>query len=123
MERVRFMTIGDDSDLVVSFAIPAEDPSGVKSLILLRTPKHERFLYPWEQGVKVSHDDFLDEDGEDFDILQSIELERGAVRITTRRRQYDLDIQNVDRDQIRRAAEILRRMNFHQSFGLKIGAI
>ncbi|HXX23054.1 MAG TPA: hypothetical protein VEO19_07885 [Terriglobia bacterium] len=123
MERVRFMTIGDDSDLVVSFAIPAEDPSDVKSLILLRTPKQERFLYPWEQGVNVSHDDFLDEDGEDFDILQSIELERGAVRITTRRRQYDLDIQNVDRDQIRRAAEILRRMNFDQSFGLKIGAI
>jgi len=123
MECVRFITIGYDSDLVVSFAIRAEDPSDVKSLILLRTPEHERFLYPWEQGVKVSYDDFLDEDWEDFDILQSIELERGAVRITTRRRKYALDIQNVDRDQIRRAAEILRRMNFDQSFELRIGAI
>lgn len=120
MERVAFITIESDTDLIVSFALMGDELGEVKSLTLIRTPKYELFLHRRERGVTVSHDDFPDED---FDLLKSIELERSSVRITTQRREYALDIQDVDRGKIRRAAEILRRMNFDQRFLLKVGTI
>jgi hypothetical protein len=119
MERVGFITTESDTDLIVSFAIPGEGLGEVTSITLIRT-KYDCFLYPWEQGVSVSHEDFPDED---FDLLKSIELDRRTVRITMQRRKYALDIQDVDRDNIQRAAEILRRMNFDQRFLLKLGPI
>jgi hypothetical protein len=69
-----------------------------------------------ERGPSVSYDDFEDED---FDMLESIELDRKAVRITTQRREYALDTRGVDRDEIRRAEEILHKMNFDRRFLLK----
>jgi hypothetical protein len=123
MERVGFIRTESDTDLIVSFAIPGEGLGEVKSLTLIRTPKYEFALPRWEQGVSVSHEDFPDEDEEGFDILKSIELDRGSVRITTQRREYTLDIQDVNLDEIRRAARILRRMNFDQRFLLKLGPI
>jgi hypothetical protein len=123
MERVGFITTESGTDLIVSFAIPGEGLSEVKSLTLIRTPKYEFALPTREQGVSVSHDDFLDEDEEGFDVLKSVELDRSSVRIITQRREYTLDIQEVNPDEIRRAAEILHKMNFDQRFLLKLGPI
>lgn len=51
------MTSEDQDDLIVSFAISdEEDPTGVVSLILLRTPQYEFVFEVYERGVKVSHE-------------------------------------------------------------------
>lgn len=39
MKNARFITNEDGDDLIVSFAIPADESGDVKSLTLLRTPK------------------------------------------------------------------------------------
>jgi len=41
MENAWFITNEDGDDLIVSFAIPADESGDVKSLTLLRTPKYE----------------------------------------------------------------------------------
>jgi len=53
-----FITNEDGDDLVVSFAIPTDDSGNVKSLTLLRTPKHEFAMEEFERGVKVSYEVF-----------------------------------------------------------------
>ena len=120
MKRVAFITTESGIDLIVSFAIEADGPALVKSLTLLRTPRFEFALDESERGPSVSYDDFADED---FDMLQSIELDRDAVRITTQRREYVLDTAGVDRDEITRAVEILHKMNFDGCFLLKVGSV
>ena len=120
MNRVEFITTESGTDLIVSFAIEGDGPGEVKSLTLLRTPKFEFVLDESERGPSVSYDDFEDED---LDLLEFIELHRDAVRITTRRREYTLDTHGVDRDEIRRAAEILQQMNFDRRFLLKVGSV
>jgi hypothetical protein len=119
MDYVRFMTMESGDDLIVSFAVPADLQGDVKSIILLRTPKHEMFLAPWERGVSVSYDDFRNE--EEFDMLQSISFDRNTARIITRRRTYALDLHDVEPDSLQAAVKILRKMNFDGSFLLKVG--
>ena len=55
-EPVSFITVQDDDDLIVAFAIALEDPGEIASLILQRTPKYELLLPPEERGVAVSHE-------------------------------------------------------------------
>ena len=122
MQRVAFITTESGTDLIVSFAIEVEPylPGDVKSLTLLRTPKFEFALDESQRGPSVSYDDLADED---FDRLESVELERSAVRIRTQRREYALDTRGVNLDEMRRAAEILHKMNFDDSFLLKAGSV
>jgi len=46
MLNVSFINCESGTDLILSFAIATDDWYGVKSLILMRTPKYEQFLYP-----------------------------------------------------------------------------
>ena len=117
MERVSFITIESGDDLIVSFAIQASEDGEVKSLTLLRTPKHEFILDDAERGVSVSFEEFpQDED----DLLQEIELSEMFIRIRTNHRDYELDVQAVDDEELKEAKRILKKMNFDDRFELKI---
>ncbi len=117
MEYVSFITIQSGDDLIVSFAIPGTDPSDVKSLTLLRTPKYEFILDDAERGVKVSYDDFPDDED---DLLEEVHIEGHSVRITTSHRSYTLDVRHVDRKEIGEAKKLLERMNFDSRFKIRI---
>jgi len=117
MEYVSFITIQSGDDLIVSFAIPGADPSDVKSLTLLCTPKYEFILDDAERGVNVSYDDFPDDED---DLLEEVHIEGRGVRITTSHRSYTLDVRDVDRKEIGEAKKILERMNFDSRFKLRI---
>jgi len=122
MYRVSFITTESSTDLIVAFAIPIEgDPIGdVKSVIVLRTPKFEFALDESERGPSVSYDDFADEDS---DMLESIDFDRDTVRITTQRREYILDTHGVSQSEMKRAAEILHKMNFDKRFLFRLGSV
>jgi hypothetical protein len=117
MKKVGFITTEDNEDLIVSFAIPVTDYADVKSLIFLRTPKYEFIFDDQERGVKVSYDDFLDDED---DLLEEIEIKGGIVRITTNHRSYKLNIQSVDDDEVKKAVKMLKKMNFDQRFKLSV---
>jgi hypothetical protein len=54
---VSFISAETGDDLIVSFSVyQPEDPADVETLIIIRTPKHEQFLYEWERGAAVSFD-------------------------------------------------------------------
>ncbi len=114
-KKVRFITCEDDDpDLVVSFALEEEDPVYVKSLILLRTPKFERFLYAYERGVSVSLEDKSEE--EERILLKVIRFEKGKILIEDTKTTYELDVSAVDENEIKQAKKLLEKMNFDSRF-------
>ena len=117
MERVVFITNEDQDDLIVSFAISdEEDPAGVVSLILLRTPKYEFALEVYERGVEVSHESWPERED---DLLRRIRLGPQVATIDTADHHYELDVSRVDSEEVQEACRILRKMNFDTSFTLE----
>lgn len=117
MENASFITTEDGVDLIVSFAIPVDEPGQVKSLTLLRTPKYEFALDKSQRGVNVYFDDFLDDAN---DLLEHVAIEGDVVTITTNRRTYTVNVRDVDDGEIEESKRILKKMNYDRRFKLKI---
>ncbi len=104
-------------DLIVAFAvIPIGDPMGVDNLILMRTPKFERFLPDEEQGISVSFDgNRADEKG----YLREFSLDGDEVEVRTDTHQYFLDLSKTEQDELDQMLETIRKMNFDDSLQTK----
>lgn len=116
MESVLFITSEDDEpDQIISFALTYGE-GDIRSLILLRTPKDEAILDEIERGVWVSLEG---ETGDEFDILETVRIERNRVRIETRAARYDLDIGRVDPVEVSDMKALFGRMNFDDRFRIE----
>src|SRR6516164_7507360 len=96
-EPVSFISAETGDDLIVSFAVyQPDDPADVESLIVMRTPKHEQFLYEWERGASVSFD--RDPVGDERVLLREVVYasEDKSVILRTDSRAYNLDVRRVD---------------------------
>lgn len=103
MKRVEFITIEDETDLIVSFAIA---PSALHSLTLLRSPQYE-YLFPgYERCASVS----FDTSELDKDPLLSVQWGKSMVTVKTVRHVYKLDISEVDEIEITEAKDALKKM-------------
>ena len=118
MEIVSFISIEDDPpDLILAFALWQADLDDIKSLILMRTPEYEAFLYESERGVRVSNESLLNEED---DMLEKIEFSDDHVRIITKNNQFELYLRKVEKEEIEQAKTILEKMNFDDCFEMKI---
>ena len=120
MKQASFIYTEDGDDLIVSFAIRGDepdDPEGVKSLTLIRTPKFEFHLSDDERGVTVSYDDFPDDE---YDLLTGIVLENQCFKIRTQNHEYTLNVQGVDHKELKEAIRILKKMRFDDRFDMRI---
>jgi len=118
MEIVSFISIEDDPpDLILSFALWQADLDDIRSLILMRTPEYEVFLYESERGVRVFDEAWLNEED---DMLKKIEFDDDLVRIITNHYQFELDLRKVEKEEIEQAKSILERMNFDDCFEMQI---
>ena len=117
MENAWFITNEDGDDLIVSFAIPADESGDVKSLTLLRTPKYEFAPDESERGVKVSFEDFPDDRNE---FLKKLAIEGNLVTITTDYGTHTINIEDVDQTEIQESKKIPKKMNYDGRFELKI---
>lgn len=90
-----------------------DDPDGINSLILLRTPVYERFLDQSERGVSVSLEL---EDNDERDLLREVHFDKDAATILLRTlsREYELDLRQVDPVELEQMCIGLRKMNFDQ---------
>ncbi|MGY6215779.1 hypothetical protein ACW73L_11530 [Methylolobus aquaticus] len=110
-DRVEFITPESGKDLIVSFAVTAPTAAfGIQGLTLLRTPLYEAILEEWERGVSFSFERYDDED----DHLETLQWNEpsAVMRLKTRRRDYELDLRNVDRKERLAMRKLLKKMNF-----------
>ena len=118
-EIVKSITGEKGTDLVVSFAIAADNLFGVVSLTLTRTPQFEHLLPEDERGVSVSHEASPVVGGEEH--LQRIRIAPPVVSIATTHRICELDVSAVEPPDLQKTVELLRQMNFDNRFVLKLG--
>jgi len=108
--HVPFLTIEDDDDLLVSFALGEHAQT---SLTLLRTPKYERLLDEHERGVTVGMGEV--ESGAPA-LLVALKWADDLLEIESTARRYVLDVAAVDAAEVKAAKAILRKMNFDRRF-------
>jgi hypothetical protein len=103
VQRVEFITVEDERDLIVSFALAS---SGDRSLALIRTPQYESFLPEEEQGVTISPPDR----GEPRDRLVVVDWRLPGVELETEKHRYILDVSAVADDELADALHVLTEM-------------
>jgi len=111
MEKVQFIVCEEDGvDQIVSFAL-THGELGVRSLILLRTPKYEPMLDETERGVSVSLEHATDDE-----VLVLVRIGAKRITIETEVSKYDLDVSRVDPAELPGMKALMERMNFDDRF-------
>ena len=121
LELVQFMTSEIGDDLIVSFFVAKpHDPTDGRSIILMRDKKWEHLVAEWERGVKVSDEDFPENEEADNNYLEGIQIGNTVAEIETTRRRYKLDLRHVGKSEVMMAQNILKKMNYDRRFKLTI---
>ncbi len=122
LELVQFMTAEIGDDLIVSFFVAKlHDPTYSRSIILMRDKKWEHLNAEWDRGVKVSDEDFPENEEADNNFLEGIRIGNTVAEIETTRRRYKLDLRNVGEPEVRAAKKVLKKMNYDKRFKLTVG--
>jgi hypothetical protein len=109
-QHVPFVTVEDEDDWAVSFAL---GPRGTDRITLVRTPRLEFMLCPEQRGVSVDA-----QAGQRPAQLVAVQWGHTCVDVVSTAKRYSLDISKVD-DATRNAAlRVLGKMNFDQRFQL-----
>lgn len=103
MQRVEFITVDDEKDLIVSFALA---PSGHRSLTLMRSSQYESLLPEEERGVTISPPDR----GEVRDRLVAVDWKLPYVELETEKHRYVVDVSAVADDELADALRVLTKM-------------
>jgi hypothetical protein len=103
VQRVEFITVEDEPDLIVSFALV---PSGHRSLTLIRSPRYESLLPEEERGVTVSSPGR----GEVRDRLVAVDWKLPRVELETEKHRYIVDVSAVANDELADALRVLTKM-------------
>ena len=111
MDRVRFTTIEDNDDLVLSFSFEEGTVFGIDGFIIQRTPKLEFTLRPYERGPAI---DWTAED--EIITIQEIVLSRAVVVIKIHYDTYSFDISKISAEEFKGVIDILQKMNFDNAF-------
>ncbi|MFN4120355.1 hypothetical protein [Acidovorax sp.] len=109
-QPVPFLTVEDEDDWVVSFAL---GPLGAHRLTLMRTPHLEFMLRPEQRGVSVGA-----EAGQRPSLLVAVQWGSKSVDVVSTERRYSLDVSKVDGNTLAAALRVLGKMNFDQRFQL-----
>ena len=87
-QPVPFLTVEDEDDWIVSFAL---GPLGASRLTLMRAPRLEFMLQPEQRGVSVGA-----EAGQRPSLLVAVQWGARSVDVVSTERRYSLDISKVD---------------------------
>jgi hypothetical protein len=120
-ELVAFITVESGEDLIIAFAVcRPDDPSDIESLIILRTPKHENFLYEWERGASVSFDRDRNPERDETILLREVIYAPDDKWVTLRTdyQNYKLDVRKVDPRELSAMCRVFRKMNFDSTIQL-----
>ena len=117
LELVQFVTSEIGDDLIVSFFVAEpDDPRFGRSIILMRDKKWEHLVAEGERGVRVSDENFPENEEAEDDFLERIHISDTVAEIETTHRGYKLDLRPVEKSQLRAAKKILEKMNYDERF-------
>lgn len=112
-QTVPILTVEDEDDWIISFAIGPQGAQGGHRLTLMRTPHLEFMLRPEQRGVSVGA-----APGQRPALLVAVQWGHKSVDVVSTERRYRLDISKVDGATLAAALRVLGKMNFDQRFQL-----
>ena len=115
MDKVIFTTVEDNKDLVLSLSFAEGTEFGIDGFIIQRTPSLEYILKPHERGASI---DWTDDDK--IILVTKVELFKDVIKIYSPVRNYEFDISDLDEEEMTGIVNILRKMNFDDSFKFEI---
>ena len=122
LELVQFMTAEIGDDFILSFFVAKpHDPTHGRSIILMRDKKFEHLIAEWDRGVRVSDEEFPENEEADNNFLEGIRISNTVAEIETTHRRYKLDLRKVGEPEVRAAKKILKKMNYDKRFKLTVG--
>jgi hypothetical protein len=113
MKRVEFITLEDEQDLIVSFALA---PAGQHSLTLLRAPQYEYLLPEENRRPTVS----LSSAREEGDYLTSVLWKGSHVEVHSEKHAYVLDASPISEEEKAEAVVVLRKLAKGGVFRLQV---
>ena len=121
LEVVQFMTSEIGDDLIVSFFVAEpHDPGLGRSIILMRDKKWEHLVAEGERGVRVSDENFPENEEAEDNYLERIRIGDKVAEIETTHRGYKLDLRHVGKSELRAAKKTLEKMNYDKRFNLTV---
>ena len=122
LELVQFVTAEIGDDLILSFFVAKpHDPTHGRSIILRRDKKFEHLIAEWDRGVRVSDEEFPENEEADNNFLEGFRISNTVAEIETTHRRYKLDLRKVGEPEVRAAKKILKKMNYDKRFKLTVG--
>lgn len=109
--HVPFLTVEDEDDWVVCFAV---GPQGAQRLTLARAPRLEFMMEPEQRGVCVR----CIEPSQRPTLLVAVQWGAHCVDVVSTAKRYCFDIRKVDGKARNAALQLLGKMNFDQRFQL-----
>jgi len=121
LEPVQFITSEIEDDLILSFFVAEpHDPGFGRSIILMRDKKWEHLVAEDDRGVKVSDEDFPENEEADDNYLTEMRIGDAVAEFETTHRRYKLELSHVDKSEVTAAKNILKNMNYDRRFKLTI---
>ena len=121
LELVQFMTAEIGDDYILSFFVAeAHDPGSGRSIILMRDRKWEHMVAEGERGVRVSDENFPEDEEAEENYLEQIRIGDSVAEIETTHRGYKLDLRHVGKSELRAAKKTLEKMNYDKRFKLTV---
>lgn len=122
LEPVAFISVESGDDFIVSFfVVRPDDATDGRSVTLIRNRKWEHLLNDAKRGVKVSDEQFPEDEECDENFLEWIRFGNSTVELKSKRYHHKLDLRRVDASQLRAAKKVIRKMDYDKRFKLNWG--
>ena len=116
MDKVNFITLQNDEDIVISFSFDEGTEFGIDGFTIQRNPGLELFLDKDERGACIEWED----EGDIRVILDVVNISREIITMKTKGKvhQYSFDIGNISDDEYTDLIEHFRLINFDNSISI-----
>lgn len=111
IDKVNFIHTEVGTDIIISLSFDENTEFGIDGFTIIRTPKFEFALSPYERGACIN----WDEETDTREIIKEITCKGNEITFVSNIRSYQFDISKVSKEEINDLWKTIDRMNFDGS--------
>ena len=108
MDKVNFIHTEVGTDIIISLSFDEDTEFGIDGFTIIRTPKFEFTLLPYEKGACIN----WDEETDTREIIKEIICKGNEITFVSNIRPYQFDISKVSKEEINELWKTIDRINF-----------
>ncbi len=108
MDKVNFIHTEVGTDIIISLSFDEDTEFGIDGFTIIRTPKFEFTLLPYEKGACIN----WGEETDTREIIKEIICKGNEMTFVSNIRSYQFDISKVSKEEINKLWKTIDRINF-----------